>query len=60
MSLTDSIIVMNWESISGVPKGTKWAKKCLVFFVILKSKKHSQKGRAKHNVKLKCAVNVKT
>jgi hypothetical protein len=53
INLTVSIIVINCERGRGVPKGTKCAKKCFEFFIILNIKKENQKGKAKDRVRHK-------
>jgi hypothetical protein len=58
--LTDSIITINCERGSGVPKGTKWAKKFLVFFILLNKRNLNHKGKAIESVSLRWHVKVKT
>jgi hypothetical protein len=55
-----SIITINWERGSGVLRGTKCLKKCVVFFVILKITIPSHKHRALLNVISMWAVRVNT
>jgi hypothetical protein len=54
-----SIITIKGIRGAGVPRGTKWAKKFNVLFVIEKIINPTQKGRANDKVMVKCLVEVK-
>lgn len=56
--LTDSISTMNCDSAIGVPVGTKWARKCCVFFLRENNTKANQKGILSLRVNRSWAVMV--
>jgi hypothetical protein len=57
--LISSIITIKGIKGYGVPKGTKCAKKPLIFLIVEKIIYPSHSGRAKETVKVKCLEEVK-
>jgi len=56
--LTLSIITIKWDSIIGVPTGTKCLKKFLKDFFKEKKIKQTQKGSAKFSLNISCDVHL--